>query len=350
MAFVEVKNLSAVMAMGAGQAAYTTTGDKLYYVGTSGGDKLYEYNPLTNTETMVVQQSDLTAIETNSSAPFDFPESGSIVPPVGFSGGAVYFTSADTVLRRFYIWQYLSSTGAVTKVFQDDVPGPELFDGFEVQFFMTDVGAVLKWYFSSTESFNGTNDTYFKSAIGSPFRKAPKIPGFEKGFRITGPGGGNVDTTGPVPYFAAGVSLLVRWSGSSWLIIDTSYAGPSPPFRYGASHYWTAFPASSIPGGGRSKGVWTDDFATTTAVVGSIDVFGAKDLNMPFETGIPSLGNQARYKASTNEWVAWCTGTFHQPGVSDDRSLMWKDDLGDIYRIYAPFTDDWRVAKLTDGT
>lgn len=338
MAFVQVQTLVGDVAGGSGEYGYGTTGDKFYFVSKTGGDKIYEYDPATNTETMIVQQSTLTAIKTDSSAPCTFQGGNRALTPIGL-GGFLYFTSADTVINKTYIWRWQS--GSLVVEFEITLPAGVF--GAPLLWAPTFKGIVLSYAQSA-----GEYATYFKSSASSSFRLAPAISGLAAPIDINGQST-NADTRYPEPFHTSaakgGTSYLLRWSGSSWFIIDSSYTG-ALAFTYGPSHYWSLYPSSIAPA---SKGTWTDDFSTFTAVAGSQSVLGGRMLNMPWEVGQDALGNYFRYNSTINEWVSWCTGPAHVPG-SNDPFVMWKADDGGMYLIYAPFANDWRVAKLTAGT
>ncbi len=338
MAFFQVQTLVGDVAGGSGEVGYGTTGDKFYFASKTGGDKIYEYDPATNTETMIVQQSTLTAVKANSAAPCTFQGGYRALTPIGL-GGFLYFTSYDTVINRAYIWRWQS--GSLVAEFEIALPAGVF--GAPLLWAPTFKGIILSYAQSA-----GAYATYFKSSASSGFRLAPVISGLAAPIDINGQST-NADTRYPEPFYTTaakgGTFYLLRWSGSSWFIIDSSYTG-ALAFVYGPSHYWSVPPSPVAPA---SKGTWTDDFSTFTAVVGAQSVLGGRSLNMPWEVGQDAIGNYFRYNSTINEWVSWCTGPAHQPGSSDP-FIMWKADDGDMYLIYAPGTGDWRVAKLTAGT
>ncbi len=348
MAFVEVKTLVGDLAVASFEFGYSTTGTNFYFVSTTGGNKIYEYNPVTNTETMIVQQSNLAAIKTNSSEPCMFFSGFDGLTPIGFQG-FVYFLSYDTVTRDGYIWRWQS--GIVALEFTVTIPPAELSWALAAPLLwtLTDWGIIFNWVFSSSGPNNGQYKTYFKPSADVSFRESLQIPELSTLADLNGQSV-NTDTRRPALFYTTmndgGGSQLIRWSGSDWNIIDSSYSGPLG-FLYGPTYWWSAYPAPGlIPG----KGTWTTDFSTFTDVVGSTTVFGGRMLNMPWEVGVSGLTDYYRYNSSINEWVAWCTGPPHQPGVSDIPFVMWETDTGDMYLFYAPFPNDWRVAKLTAGT
>ena len=343
MAFVEVQTLVGDLATGTGESGYGTTGDRFYFVSKTGGDKIYEYNPTTNTETMVVDQAALQAIKSNSSAPATFRQGFSALALHGL-GGYLYFTSYDTVIGKAYIWRYTPGTAALSVEFEFVIPtaaAPGF--GSPILWVLTWRGLVFNYGHDP-----GGYATYFKPSALSSFREAPVVPEFPTVVDFNGQSS-NVDTRFPEPFyttaFEAGTGHLLFWSGSNWIDVDPAWVGPLT-FFYGPSHYWSVYPGPVAPA---TKGTWTNDFITFTAVVGAQSVLGGKMLNMPWEVGHDGLGSYFRYNVSINEWVAWCTGSAHQPG-GNSSFVMWKSDAGAMYLFYAPFAGDWRVAKLADFT
>lgn len=342
MAFSQVQTLVGDIAAGSFEFGYGTTGAKFYFVSKTGGDKIYEYDPVTNVETMVVQQSTLTAIKADSSAPATFRQGFRALALLGM-GGNLYFTSYDTVIGKAYIWKFTPATSTVSLEFSFSIPtaaSPGF--GSPILWVPTFLGLIFN-YGHAPEGYA----TYFKPSAGSSFRKASDISGLTGVVDVNGQSS-NPDTRYPEPFYTtaaqSGTNYLLRWSGSSWAVIDSSYTG-AMSLLYGPNHYWSVYPPHAGPA---AKGTWTDDFATFTAVGGSQNVLGGRMLNMPWEVG-NDLGSYYRYDSSLNEWVAWCTGPAHQAGVTDP-FIMWKTDDGDMYLFYAPSSDDWRVAKLTAGT
>lgn len=337
MAFAQVQTLVGDVASGVGEVGYGTTGDKFYFVSRTGGNKIYEYDPITNTETMVIQQSTLTAIKPNSDVPCTWAAFAST--PIGL-GGFLYFMSNDTVLDKVYIWRFTPGTAALVVEYEITVPSGGSF-GTPLLWASTFKGIVFTYGHDP-----GGYATFFKPSVSAGFRQASAISGLGGVVDINGQSN-NPDTRYPEPFYTTATQTavvhLLRWTGSSWLDVDPSYTG-DPTILYGPSHYWSIFPG--IPA---SKGTWTDDFSTFTAVIGAQSILGGRFLNMPWEVGHDAIGNYYRYNSSINEWVSWCTGPVHAPGNAD-QFIMWKADDGDMYLIYAPFLDDWRVAKLTAGT
>lgn len=343
--FTEIKTLTSNISNdgGLGPRATTNDGEKAFWIADTGTD-VYQWDPATNTETLLFDNADVVAIDANAGATF----SPVVLEWMGPRAGAL-FVGTTYATGGGAIWRYDLDDGAITLDLQVSLDSPTT--------------ASFRFFHLGTELIAGTNELspanvyqfQYKKTAYSSWITIPQVVGYET--HLTPPLIGiNIDATlasvlDPPFYVRASINggpsvadspLLLQWTGSSWTVAQiNTFGSPGIGWGLGPVHYWTDYPT---PGGGPfGTGTYTDDFITTTATGGAA-VKGVKTMNMPFMVGY-TAANWTQLD-SNNDFVNWCTGPAHSYGVSDG-PIMWLAEDGEVYLFATPSNDDWRVYQLT---